>query len=222
MIRAYGMAFAQLGSPEFRAVLWRALALSAGVFVALAVLVWWLFDGLGLFTWGWLNWIVEAFGWGAFLVVTWIFFPAVVSSVIGILLDDVVAAVERRHYPADPPGRPPAFWRSLAVGFNFALVMAMLNIVVLPLYLVLMFVPPLNFFVFYGLNGYLLGREYFELVALRQLDDQRARQVRKANAWRLFVVGAAAAFLFTIPFVNLLMPLVAAAAMVHIFKTLSA
>lgn len=220
MIRAYAMAFADLASREFRAVLWRAVLLSGGVFVALAALVWWLFDGLGLFAWGWINWIVEVFGWGAFLAVTWIFFPAVVSIVLSLFLDSAVEAVERRHYPADPAGQPPALWRSLVVGLNFTLVMALLNLVVLPLYLVLIFVPPLNLFVFYGLNGYLLGREYFELVGLRHLDDEAARQARKANGWRLFKAGVVAAFLFTIPFVNLLTPLVAAAAMVHIFKTL--
>ena len=125
--------------------------------------------------------------------------------------------MEARHYPNDPPGKDLSIARGLAVGLKFLWDVVRLNLLALPVYL---FVPVLNLFVFYGLNGYLLGREYFELVALRHLDAKAALEVRKRYRWRLFVAGVVMTFLFTVPVVNLVTPLIATAAMVHIFKGL--
>ena len=105
--------------------------------------------------------------------------------------------------------------RGLAVGLKFLWDVIRLNLFALPVYI---FAPGLNLFVFYGLNGYLLGREYFELVALRHLDAAAAVELRKRHRWRLFVAGVVMTFLFTVPIVNLVTPLIATAAMVHIFK----
>jgi uncharacterized protein involved in cysteine biosynthesis len=93
----------------------------------------------------------------------------------------------------------------------------LLNLLVLPVYL---FVPGLNFFVFLGLNGYLFGREYFEVVALRRLEPDAARTLRRRFAGRVFLAGAAIAGLFAVPFVNLLAPVVATAFMLHFFEGL--
>ena len=72
--------------------------------------------------------------------------------------------------------------------------------------------------VFYALNGYLLGREYFEFAAVRRLDPKNGRTLRRRYRIRVFVCGIAIAVLMTIPFVNWLMPVVAAAYMVHVFE----
>ena len=77
---------------------------------------------------------------------------------------------------------------------------------------------PLIPFVFYAVNGYLLGREYFELVAMRRLDPDAARRLRRAHRGELFVAGVVMAFLLTLPVVNLLAPVVITAAMVHLFE----
>ena len=89
-----------------------------------------------------------------------------------------------------------------------------LNIVLLPFLLI----PPVFPFVFYGVNGYLLGREYFELVALRRLGAREARALRLARRGPLILAGALVAVLLTIPVVNLVAPVVATAAMVHLFE----
>ena len=88
-----------------------------------------------------------------------------------------------------------------------------LNILVLPLYLI----PGLNVFVFYGLNGYLLGREYFELVALRRIEPRAARRLRGRSRWRVLLGGILITILFSIPVINWLMPIIATAFMVHEF-----
>jgi uncharacterized protein involved in cysteine biosynthesis len=93
-----------------------------------------------------------------------------------------------------------------------------LNLLALPLYV---FMPGLNFFVFLGLNGYLFGRQYFEVVALRRLDMAATRAVRHRFGVRIFAGGVVIAGLFAMPFVNLLAPVIATAFMVHLCARLA-
>ena len=95
-----------------------------------------------------------------------------------------------------------------------------LNILALPLYLLLLFLPPFNLFVFYLLNGYLLGREYFEIVAVRRLDMATAKLLRRTYRGRVFMTGVVIALLLTVPLVNLITPIVATAFMLHVFEGL--
>jgi CysZ protein len=96
------------------------------------------------------------------------------------------------------------------------LVMVVLNLLALPLY----FVPVLNLIVFYGVNAYLLGREYFELVAMRRLDPRSARWLHRSHRLRFFVAGLLATALLTLPVVNLVAPLLSAAFMLHLVMAL--
>ena len=98
------------------------------------------------------------------------------------------------------------------VTLKFTSMMVALNLIILPLYLV----PILNVIVFYGINAYLLGREYFELVALRRLKPISAQRLRRAHRLRLFTAGLLIAGLLTVPIVNLVAPLLSAAFMVHL------
>ena len=223
MISAFTKAIAQLPAREFRRALGISLGLSLVTLVALAVVAWWLMGNADLLDWPWpLNYVFEAVGWVVFATLTWFLFPAIVSTFVAFFLEGVASAVERKHYPNDPPGQDAPIGRSLLVTVNFTLALVLVNVVGLLLYVPLMFFPILSFIMFYVLNGYLLGREYFELVALRHLDDEAARAMRRRYSRRIVLAGVVIAFLFTIPVVNLLTPLIAAAAMVHVFKRLSA
>ena len=166
---------------------------------------WWL---------GWLDWIVDALGGVAVMGLTWLLFPAVVSAIIGFLLEGVATAVEARHYPHLTKAEGLPIVESVLTAMKFLGVIVVLNLLVLPLYLI----PVINLLVFYALNGYLLGREYFELVALRRLSPQDAWLLRKTNGFRVFMAGAVLAFLLTVPVVNLLAPILGTAAMVHLFQ----
>ena len=95
-----------------------------------------------------------------------------------------------------------------------------LNLVMLPFYIVALFVAGLGALLFYGVNGWLTGREYYEQVALRRRDPAEVRAWRKANAGTLWLTGAAIVFLGTIPILNLIVPVLGVAAMVHIAQTL--
>jgi uncharacterized protein involved in cysteine biosynthesis len=91
-----------------------------------------------------------------------------------------------------------------------------LNILALPIY----FIPILNFFVFYILNGYLLGREYFEAVALRRLSAGEVGELWRREKGRLIVAGVVITLMLTIPFLNLVAPVVATAFMLHLFESM--
>jgi CysZ protein len=142
------------------------------------------------------------------------------ASIMAMLLDDIAAAVERRYYPELPPGREQPLVEAILGNLIFIAVTLILNLLVLPLYFVLIFIPPLNLLLFYLLNGYLLGREYFEMVAARRLDLAATKRLRRDFRGRVILAGAVIAFLLTIPIVNLVTPIIATAFMLHTFEDL--
>lgn len=169
------------------------------------------------------NWIiVETFlDWGIGVTaagLTLIFFPGLLSLIISFLLESVADAVETRHYPSLGPSiyvrSDKIIWMSLRLVF---LTLA-LNILILPFYLV----PVLNICLFYTANGLLLGREYFGIVAARRLDGPAMRAMRKQNFGVLTLAGMMTTVLLTIPFVNLVAPIIGIATMVHLFHSIAA
>ncbi len=220
MLQALANAFGQFSDPRLRGLVWRTIGLSLFILVGLAVALWLAATQLSGIEVAWLQKVVEyAAGLGV-VVVAWLLFPAAVSLVTGFFLEEVAAAVEARHYPALPPPRGQSLAQEAIGGARFALLALALNLAALPIFLIGFFLPPLNLVVFYGLNGYLLSREYFELVALRRVDAEQARRLRRAFGGRLFVAGVIVAFLLTVPLVNLAASVIATAFMVHLFEGL--
>lgn len=214
MFAAFSKAIGQLGDPAMRRAVWSGLIVAVVVFAALWSVIGYLLANTALFDWGWLETVTDILGGLATLILTWVLFPGIVSSVIALMLEGIAAAVEARHYPhlGPAPGLP--FSQILATTLKFLAAMVLLNLAIL----VFLFVPPVFPFVFYGVNGYLLSREYFEMVAFRRLGPADARSLRKAHRGQLFVTGVVVAFLLTVPVVNLLAPVVATAVMVHLFE----
>lgn len=231
MFSALAKAFGQLSDPAFRRVLIRSVLAALVVFIAVWVAAWLGLSWVGEALSGWLaaqepggfwvevaEWVFGAAGIIGVLVASFFLFPGVMVLAMAFLLEDVAAAVERRHYPELPPARGQPLGEAVMGALAFAAVMLLLNLLALPFYLLLLFVPPLNLFVFYLLNGYLLGREYFELVALRRVGPDEARRIRKMHRGKLFLTGVVMTLLLTLPVVNLLAPVVITAAMVHLFE----
>ncbi|MGE5538724.1 MAG: EI24 domain-containing protein [Gemmatimonas sp.] len=207
-------AFAQAHDPAFRRVIVRGAVAAIALFVALVGAAAWALQYLALTGIGWLDSAIAAIGGIAAVIVAGLLFPGAMVAVQGIFLDDAAEAVERRHYPDDLGRAPPvaaAAWGSV----RLALVTVLLNLLALPIYL---FFPAVNVALFYSLNGYLLGREYFELVALRHMPLGAARDLRRRHRAATFVAGVVIAFLFSIPMVGLFLPAFAAAFMVHVYE----
>lgn len=233
MFNALSKAFGQSADPAFRRVFVFSFLISLAIFVVLWVVAGfalsWVGEGLGA-------WVVEYLPWeplqngaewlfgtlsvAAVLVVSFFLFPSVMLIGMSFLLDPIAEAVERRHYPDLPSARHQPTGEAIRGALIFTLVTLIINIVALPLYIALLFLPPMNLVLFYLINGYLLGREYFELVAVRRLAIQGATKLRKHFRLRVILAGAVIAFLLTIPIVNLFTPILATAFMLHIFEDL--
>ncbi len=214
---ALSKAFGQLPDPRIRNILILSILFAiVGYGVLVAGLSW----GLGSLEATDIGWLDTVIDWAAgvmVMVIALIFFPAVVTIISGFFLESVARAVDARHYPHLAPGREIPVSEEIASAVRFTLAVIGLNILALPFYI---FLPVLNLALFYLLNGYLLSREYFELAAHRRMSAEDAKALRKRNQGRLLLTGAAIAFLTTIPFVNLLAPIVGTAAMVHVLETL--
>jgi CysZ protein len=148
-----------------------------------------------------------------FLVV---FLGAPVAALFATLfLDDVARAVEAKSYPADAPAPGAPFWRSLLLGFRLFLLMLAVSLLLLPFDVLL---PGLGNLLSLAVNGWFLGREYFELVALRHLSSRGVDAMRRRRGASIFGGGLLIALLAAIPLVNFVAPLFGAALMVHEFK----
>ena len=139
------------------------------------------------------------------------------AIVAGLFLDDVAELVERTDYPEDPPGRPVPLLRSMVLALKFFLVVIAGNIVAL----FLLLIPGVNIIAFFLVNGYLLGREFFEFAAMRYRSESEAKALRRKHAGTVFLAGLVIAAFLAIPLVNLLTPLFAATMMVHLHKMIA-
>lgn len=216
MIAAIFRAMGQVSDPAIQRVAGRALFWSFVLFVALMAGAWWGVVSTNFFGTGWLERTVDVLGWVVALVAAIVLFPGAVLIVISFMLEDVALAVEARYYPDLPPPRAQPVSEAVVVGLKFAAVAVVLNLLVLPLY----FWPVVNIFVFTVLNGYLLAREYYELIAFRRLDPAAARSLWRRYRGRLFAAGILITAMLSIPFINWFMPVIAAAFMVHVFEGL--
>lgn len=231
MFEAAYKALAQMASPEFRRVLFKAIGLA----LILVILT-----GIGLhrvFSWmaeSGANWAETTTGGphAVWSILTWMvsiaaalgiltgavfLMPAVTAFVGSFFVDEIAGVVERQHYPAEPPGTELPLGRALFEGTKTALVSVAVYLCALPfllfagLGLVLMFVA----------TAYLLSREYFLLAAMRFRPPDEAKAMRRANRVSVFMAGMLIALFVMIPIVNLATPLFAAALMVHMHKRLS-
>lgn len=225
IIAAARAAASRLFTPPFRGVLMKSLGLTLAGLIALWFLARYLFDALA---WPWLDALIPDLpAWAGWLGVVGtviaglglalglaLLIAPVTAMIAGLFLDDVAEVVEREDYPSDPPGRPLAFWPALASSAKFVGVVLAGNL----LALVLLLVPGVNIAAFFIVNGYLLGREFFEFAAMRQRTPAEARALRRRHAPTVFGAGLVIAAFMAAPVLNLATPLFAAAMMVHLHK----
>ena len=139
------------------------------------------------------------------------------SLVAGMFLDELAERVEGEIGPSNQVGRALPAGAAIWLASKFALVSVGVNFVAL----LLLLVPGVNLIAFFTANAYLLGREYFELAALRYRPVEEVRQLRRENAVYLFLCGLPIAALVAIPVVNLLTPLFATAFMVRVHRRIT-
>lgn len=222
-------AASQLFSHEFRSVFWKTLGLTLLALVALWLGLKELFEWLalpwidallpGLPAWaGWLGFVAAIVaGVGLALGLALLIAP-VTAIVAGFFLDDIAETIERTDYPRDPPGRPVPLLQSIVLAMKFFAIVVIGNLFAL----LLLLVPGVNIAAFFIVNGYLLGREFFEFAAMRFRSETEAKALRRKHGLTVFLAGLVVAGFLAIPLLNLLTPLFAAAMMVHLHKSVSA
>lgn len=218
MLRALFLSIGQLGDPAFLKVLAKSLALTILLFVVAGFGVYWL-----------LIWLFDWFGWGesggfaaaASAVIIaglsfWLLFRAVAMGVISLFTDEIVDAVERKHYPDKAEvAQATGYADQVRVGLASAGRAIGWNLLAAPLYIVLLVTGVGTIALFLALNTLLLARDLGELVAIRHVPRDRWRDWRRETRGRRMQIGLVAAGLFVIPIVNLLAPILSAAMAAH-------
>ncbi|ABD86016.1 sulfate transporter family protein [Rhodopseudomonas palustris] len=232
MLDAAIKALTQILAPPMRAILYRSIGFALVLITVMAIglqraLSWfaesgevWAETALGSSFHAPLNilaWVLSiAAGLGVVLGAVFLM-PAVTSLVAGFFVDDVAEHVEREHYPDERPGVALPFGLAITESTKTALLTILVYLLALPF----VFIAGAGFIAFFVATAWLLGREYFELAAMRFRPAAEAKAMRKEYATTVFFAGLVIAAFVSIPIVNLATPLFGMAFMVHMHKRLS-
>lgn len=225
ILGSFFAALGQLGDRRFRKVLLLGIALTlallitatAGLVALVQLLV---TDDVGLPLIGqvtWLDDILSASSVLLMLALSIFLMIPVASAMTSMFLDTVAGAVEAVHYPSLPPATPVPVGDAVRDTINFLGVLLLANILAIILYLVF---SPAALFIFWGLNGFLLGREYFTLAAIRRVGRTRAKELRKRHSATIWLGGTLMAIPLSVPLLNLVIPILGAATFTHIYHRL--
>ncbi len=228
ILDAAGLALRNLFAPETRSVFWKVIGLTllvlAGLWFALretfvAYAMPWV-DQLmpGMPEWaGWLTFVFGIFASIGLALALALLLSSVTAIIAGLFLDDVAEVIEKRDYPTDRPGTAMPIGAAMLSSLKFFGIVLVGNIIAL----MLLLVPGINIVAFFLVNGYLLGREFFEFAAMRFRSPDEARLFRSRHSGTVFAAGLVISAFLAIPILNLLTPLFAAGLMVHLHKMLS-
>jgi len=225
ILTAFLKTLGQIGDRAFRRVLLLGIGLSvlllAAIYAVIFFLIGWLVPDTLTLPWiGEIHWVDNILSGASFLlmiVMSVFLMVPVASAFTGIFLDDVAEAVEARHYPDLPPATPIPLLDQIRDSLGFLGVVLGVNLVALVLYF---FVGPVAPFLFWAVNGFLLGREYFQMAAMRRLGRQGARDLRRRHGATIFLAGLLMAVPLSLPLVNLVIPILGAAVFTHLVNRL--
>ena len=220
MLRAFLLSLGQFGDPKIAGVFLKSLAATLALLGLFGAGLW--YGAMRLVAW--LGWspnygglvgtlaLIAAFGIG------WLVFRAVAVGVMGVFADDVVIAVERKHYPqALEQARDVPLARGIALGLGSAGRAILVNLALLPVYIMLLVTGVGTWLLFFLVNGWLLGHDLGEMVAARHMDGAGLKGWRKSGAVDRFALGVAGTALFMVPVLNLFAPILGAAMATHLF-----
>ncbi|WP_404371952.1 EI24 domain-containing protein [Sphingomonas sp. MMS24-J45] len=220
MLNAFLLSLAQLGDRKIVGVFLKSFALTVALIALFGAGLWYVAE----------RW-VAALGWNAdvgilagtvALLITfglgWLLFRAVAVAVMGVFADDVVIAVERKHYPAAlAKARDVSIARGIGLGLRSAGRAILINLALAPVYIMLLVTGVGTALLFFLVNGWLLGNDFGQMVAARHMDDAMMRDWRKTGAVDRFALGVAGTALFMVPILNLFAPVIGAAMATHLF-----
>ncbi|WP_171235628.1 EI24 domain-containing protein [Ruegeria sp. HKCCA6837] len=226
ILNAFFNALGQIGDPKFRGVLLRGVGLTILLLIAACAGAIWLINWLSgneislpfIGAVPWLNDVLNYSGIVLVLILPVFLMVPVASAITSIFLDEVAQAVEDKHFPSLQPARRIPVSEAALDGLSFLGVLIVANLLALILYAIF---TPLAPFIFWAMNGFLLGREYFTLAAMRRVGRDGARKLRAKHATTIWVAGTLMAIPLSVPLVNLMIPIIGAATFTHIYHAVS-
>ena len=220
MIAALRRTFYDLLSPRLTWTLMKAVALGAVAYSAVWGVAWWLIMRSQWANTAWLNESLHVLGGLGVMVLSLIFFPSVFGVLQAFFLDGLADRIEAKHYPELGAARGAAVWDGMVVALNVLALMVVVNLVMLPFYIVGSLFLGAGMVLFYAVNGWLCGREYFVQVALRRMNRAETKRWTRVNRGTLWLAGVGILLLGTVPLLNLAAPVVGCIFMVHVARTL--
>ena len=215
-------ALRQMTDRRFQGVLWTGIGLTIALLASLTwILLWLLPDTLSIPWYGEVTWVsrlLDGFAVVGMLGLSIFLMVPVASLFMGIFLERIAHAVEEKHYPAAGPARGTRWTEAVMDAVSFFGLIIVVNLFGLIIYLLSNVAAPL---VFWVVNGILLGREYFQLVAMRRLGRAGARQLRSRHRLEIWLAGVLMTVPLTIPIVNLCVPVLGAATFTHLYHRLA-
>lgn len=211
-------ALATLFDRDFAALVFWTLVATAILFVALFVGLEFALGRLPTLGSIWVNRFLELAA-PIILFLSIFFLGAPVAAMVGSLfLERIAAKVDARFYPGDPKAKGAPVFASIGEALRLIGLTLIVNIALLP---VDVGVPGISELATVLANGWLLGREFFELAALRHLTAQQSDALRRRFAWRIYGGGLLISLLSAIPVIDLIAPFFGAALMAHLFQRLT-
>ncbi len=221
MLDALLLSIRQLGDKRILAVFVKSMLLTLAIFVALGTALWFGVDALVSHYFDASDSIASLIAAAALLLGAlgaWLLFRVIAIAVIGVFADEVVHAVEAKHYPDRfAAARDISLSRSLGMGVRSAGRALLVNLGLAPLYIMLLVTGVGTALAFFLVNSWLLGRDLGDMVAVRHLPAADLARWRGATRLSRFMLGAAGTALFFVPFVNFVAPVLGAAMATHLF-----
>jgi len=145
----------------------------------------------------------------------WFMIPIFSAMIAGIFAEKIIDKVEKAYYPDQVRNQSPRFWPDFLYDIRFVVKSLLLNIAVLPTYLL-----GIGFFVSILLNAYLIGKEFFETAAGYHLGKENAKKLIEPHKFKIYGGGFVLTLLTLIPVLNLFAPIVSTVYMVHVYHQL--
>ena len=221
--RAIALSISQFSDRRFQRVVLKSIFLAIFALWALAAgggsVLGWLFSGDLTLPWiGTITFSGSLIGWGAFWIIlglsVFLMVP-VASAMSAFFVDDVARAVEERHYPNFQAQYRSKLSEEVRESLGFLGTMLVANLIALVFYAIFTVFAPI---IFWSLNGYLIGREYFYMAAKRHLGRDTALSAFRDQHFRVWMCGVILVLPMSVPLLNLLVPVLAAASFTHLFQ----
>lgn len=218
MLSSAAAALSQMFDRKFRGVLWLGVGFTILLFLVLLFGLQWVVRYAPDFGLSWMHDALAIIS-GFLLSIAFVFMGAPVAQMFAsVFIDRVADAVEAKHYPQVKQQQGASVGELMFAGLSFAAVSVVLNLLAFPLQFA---APGVGTAVILFVNGYLTGRTFFELAALRHMPSRDAKALRRRHRVRLFLGGALISLLAMIPFLNFFVPLFGAAMMTHEYNKLA-